>query len=85
MAVTIADYPDHVPIGLLQGCEIQRSVGPGDILNYADVALPETRASQAWQFIKNRALHQTSGKKKSHIAVSQPHNTTPSRWNKDLR
>ncbi len=56
MAVNMQDEPDHVPIGLLHNCEVQRAIAPGELLKLCDVALPESRASRAWQFTRKRAL-----------------------------
>jgi predicted homoserine dehydrogenase-like protein len=56
VAVNIQEQPNHVPISLLQNCEVQRLISTGEMLKLSDVALPETRASKAWQFTRDRAL-----------------------------
>ena len=43
-AISIADYPNHVPIGLLMGARIRRPLPPGEMLMLDDVELPETQA-----------------------------------------
>lgn len=55
-AVRIADYPGHLPIGLLYGGAVRRPVRRGDILTLADVDLPESLALKAWQAIEARVL-----------------------------
>ncbi len=54
--VAIKDEREHVPIGLLNGCEIQRSIRAGEMITSRDVALPETLASRAWEFTRDRVL-----------------------------
>ena len=43
-ALNIKDEPQHVPIGVLNNARFIRDVGPGQIITYADVELPESRA-----------------------------------------
>ncbi len=43
-AVRFQDCPDHVPIGVLQNATMVRTVEPGAIIDWDDVALPESRA-----------------------------------------
>jgi predicted homoserine dehydrogenase-like protein len=51
IAVRIADFPDHVPIGLIRDCEALRSIEPGQMLTDDDIAVPETFAGAAWEAI----------------------------------
>ena len=43
-AVKFDDSPKHVPIGVLHNAVINRAIEPGQILNWDDVSLPESRA-----------------------------------------
>nr|WP_156645375.1 SAF domain-containing protein [Lentibacillus sp. JNUCC-1] len=47
-AVKLADYHDHVPIGLLVDAVMKRQVDPGEMVTFADVELPESLALSAW-------------------------------------
>ena len=51
IAVPIADYPDHIPIGLIRDCEVLHSVEPGQMLTADDIVVPETAAGAAWAMI----------------------------------
>jgi len=55
-AVNICDEPAHVPIGLLENCEIQRVIEPGEMLKFSDIALKETLASKAWFATRDTTL-----------------------------
>ncbi|WP_207459340.1 hypothetical protein [Azospirillum sp. SYSU D00513] len=55
-AVRIADYPGHLPIGLLYHGVLRRAVKAGDVLSMDDVELPESLAFTAWREIERRAL-----------------------------
>ena len=55
-AVRIADYPGHLPIGLLYNGILRRPVRAGDVLSMEDVELPESRALSIWRDIEARAL-----------------------------
>jgi len=48
-ALRIAEDPDHLPIGLLQGAVIRQAVEPGQRLHLDDVDLPDSLALRAWQ------------------------------------
>lgn len=50
-AVRIDDHPGHLPIGLMRDATMKNHVGPGDIINSADVDMPETAAHTAWNAI----------------------------------
>jgi predicted homoserine dehydrogenase-like protein len=43
-AVVIADEPDHVPIGILNGAVLRHAVEPGQVLRFSDVDIPDSRA-----------------------------------------
>lgn len=43
-AVALADEPDHVPIGILNGAVLRHAVEPGQMLRFADVDIPDSRA-----------------------------------------
>lgn len=47
-ALKSANNPDHVPIGLLNGARIKRSVAAGQTLTFDDVDIPESRALEIW-------------------------------------
>jgi predicted homoserine dehydrogenase-like protein len=48
-AVRIADHPDAVPIGLLQGATLARAVAAGEVVAFDDVKLPQSRALELWR------------------------------------
>ena len=43
-AVTAADEPEHVPIGILNGAVLRHAVEPGQMLRFCDVDIPDSRA-----------------------------------------
>src|SRR5690606_8539211 len=45
-AVTVADEPEHVPIGILNGAVLRHAVEPGQTLRFSDVDIPDSRALQ---------------------------------------
>lgn len=51
-AVPIADYRGHLPIGLMMGATMRRSVRRGDVIALDDVDLPESLALRAWREIE---------------------------------
>ncbi|WP_207478456.1 hypothetical protein [Arenibaculum pallidiluteum] len=55
-AVQIADFPGHLPIGLLMDGVIRRPLKRGDVLTLADVDLPDSLALRAWQEVEARSL-----------------------------
>jgi predicted homoserine dehydrogenase-like protein len=55
-AVRIAEEPDHVPIGLMQKARIRRNLGPGQVVSFDDVDLPDTLALRAWIAVRGRVL-----------------------------
>lgn len=55
-AIRIADYPNHVPIGLLMGARVRRRISPDEMLLLDDVELPETRACDLyWEILSQAA------------------------------
>ncbi len=56
-AVKIEVHPNHVPIALLQNCEIQRSIKRGEIVTFNDVALPDSLAYRAWKHTHSKTLN----------------------------
>jgi len=53
-AVRIAEHPNHVPIGLLNGATILRTIEKDQMLKWDDIAPKESPAMHAWHQIKNR-------------------------------
>lgn len=47
-AIKIADYPNHVPIGLMDQVVVKRNIEPGEVVMFEDVDLNESLALQAW-------------------------------------
>ena len=47
--VNILEQPDHVPIGLMSGAHIRRTVLPGQLITRDDVDIPESMAARAWE------------------------------------
>jgi predicted homoserine dehydrogenase-like protein len=54
VAVTIADHPDHVPIGLLADAAVVKKVEPGQLVGFDDIEIPESLALHAWLDIQQR-------------------------------
>lgn len=50
--VFIKDHPNHVPICLLQDARFLRDIEPGEMISFADVELPESRALEIHQSYK---------------------------------
>lgn len=49
--ILIESDPDHVPIGLLFDILMKNEVGPGEIVRFDDVEIPESEALAAWKSI----------------------------------
>ncbi|MEX2591655.1 MAG: NAD(P)-dependent oxidoreductase [Anditalea sp.] len=47
-AVTIAEQPNHVPIGLMSQVHVKKDIKQGQLITFDDVDLPESMAYQAW-------------------------------------
>jgi predicted homoserine dehydrogenase-like protein len=58
-ALRIPDQPEHVPVGLLQNAHIKRKVEKGQLITWADIDIPESKAAQAW-FETLRLLRQNA-------------------------
>jgi predicted homoserine dehydrogenase-like protein len=56
VGVRIAERPEHVPIGLVQRAIVTRAVAPGQMLEWADVELPDSLALRAWREVRERVL-----------------------------
>lgn len=55
-AVKIKNCPEGVPIGLLQEAEIIRPVAEGQIVTFADVELPKSKALAFWKATLERVI-----------------------------
>lgn len=55
-AVKIKNFPEGVPIGLLQEAEIVRPVAEGQIVTFADVELPKSKALVFWKATLERVI-----------------------------
>lgn len=56
VCVRIADWPDHLPIGLARDIVVRRHIDPGQMLTFDDVDLPASRPLALWQQIRARVL-----------------------------
>jgi predicted homoserine dehydrogenase-like protein len=56
VAVRIAEYPGHLPIGLLSQAVVATEIGPGQILTFEEVELPPSLAVQAWRKTERSVL-----------------------------
>ena len=52
-AINIVNFPNHVPIGLVNNVVLKRRVNPGKILEFDDIEIPESKAYDAWRFTLN--------------------------------
>jgi len=55
-ALSIKDSPNHVPIGLVKDVVIKRRVERGQILEFDDIEITETKAYDAWQYTLNLVI-----------------------------
>jgi predicted homoserine dehydrogenase-like protein len=53
-SVLLAEEPEHVPIGLLEGAVVKSSVQAGQTLTWNEVEVPESLALTAWRGIVGR-------------------------------
>ena len=51
IAVEIAEYPNHVPIGLLSNATLKHDIKEGEKISFDDVELPESLALDIWKEI----------------------------------
>lgn len=49
-AVTIESAPNHVPFGLIDKAVIKRNVEPGQIIEFDDLEIPDSKACDGWKF-----------------------------------
>ena len=54
--IRTTDHVDHVPIGLLAGARLRRSVAVDEMITFDDVDLPESRALEIWPLLRQRAV-----------------------------
>lgn len=52
-ALSIKELPTHVPMGLIDDIVIKRAVEPGQMLEFDDVDIPDSKAYEAWKFTLN--------------------------------
>lgn len=52
-AVNIESAPNHVPFGLIDKAVIKRNVEPGQIIEFDDLEIPDSKAYDAWKFTLN--------------------------------
>ncbi|WP_209330475.1 NAD(P)-dependent oxidoreductase [Lunatimonas salinarum] len=48
-AISIAEQPNHVPIGLMSEAYLKRTVEPGQLITFDDVEIPDSLAYDAWK------------------------------------
>jgi predicted homoserine dehydrogenase-like protein len=56
IAVSLADHPNHIPIGLVSDALVVRPVEEGQQLSFDDVLIPDTSALRAWNEIVGRLI-----------------------------
>jgi predicted homoserine dehydrogenase-like protein len=61
LRVRIDDRPDHLPIGLAEQVVLRHRVEPGQVLTFADVELPPSRALDAWHAILRQRAERVRG------------------------
>lgn len=54
-AISISEFPNHVPVGLISDVVIRQKVEPGQMLNFNDIEIPDSLAKQAWNYTRNLA------------------------------
>jgi predicted homoserine dehydrogenase-like protein len=52
-AINIVNFPNHVPIGLVNNVVLKRQVNPGQILEFDDIEIQASKAYDAWWFTLN--------------------------------
>lgn len=52
-AINIVNFPNHVPIGLVNNVVLKRQVNPRKILEFDDIEIQESKAYDAWRFTLN--------------------------------
>lgn len=61
-AVKIENYPDGVPITLVQEARFIKDVEEGQLIKFSDVQLPKTRALEIWQEIAAQVTREKEDK-----------------------
>jgi len=56
-AISINDMPTHVPMGLIHDVVIKNTIETGQMLDFCDIDLPDTKAYDAWKFTLNLLGH----------------------------
>jgi predicted homoserine dehydrogenase-like protein len=51
IAISLANHPNHVPIGLISAAVVAQPLEPGQQLTFEDVDIPESMALRAWKAI----------------------------------
>ncbi|TLD68894.1 NAD(P)-dependent oxidoreductase [Phragmitibacter flavus] len=54
-AVTIAETPDAVALGLLKKAQLKHSISKGQVVAFADVDIPDSLAKTAWLSVREAA------------------------------
>lgn len=49
-AISINELPNHVPIGLMNDVVIQRKIEPGQVIEFSDVEVNESKAYSGWKY-----------------------------------
>ena len=57
ISIRIADDPDHVPIGLLDGGVLKHSIEPGQRIRFQDIDIPNSLALDVWRKIRDKVLN----------------------------
>lgn len=56
-ALEIVDAPNHVPIGLMNDAVIKRKIEPGQIIEFDDVEIPDSRAFEAYKYMLDLVIN----------------------------
>jgi predicted homoserine dehydrogenase-like protein len=48
-AIKIADFTNHVPIGLMSKVELKRNIEEGELITFDDINIPDSMALDAWK------------------------------------
>lgn len=55
-ALSIKDNPNHVPIGLMNDVVIKRKIEPGQLIEFDDVEIPDSKAFTAYKYMLDVTL-----------------------------
>ena len=55
-AIKIKDYPDHIPIGLMENATLLRDIGEGEVISFDDIKIQSNVAIEIWYEILEKAL-----------------------------